>query len=170
MQVRGECGFVALSDSAQEMELLARMISQSHRAMVQAELTAAGLGEIGHPMLLTIMDSYQDQEGECRCSAQRDLAQLLHISPAAVANSLKSLERGGYIRRMPGTDARRNQVLLTEKGKQAVVECRLAFTHASKCMLSGFSEEEIDLLMSFRRRMLENLCDGDKKFHRKEET
>lgn len=159
---------MALSDSAQEMELLARMISQSHRAMVQAELTSAGLGEIGHPMLLTILDSYQDQEGECRCSAQRDLAQLLHISPAAVANSLKSLERGGYIRRIPGTDARRNQVLLTEKGRQAVIECRLAFTHVSQRMLSDFSEEEITQLMSFRRRMLKNLCGGEEKSPREE--
>ena len=100
----------------------------------------------------------QMQADGSRATFQRDLAELLHISPAAVANSLKSLEKGGYIRRKPSQgDARRNLVTLTEKGAAAVKECDRVFERVSTRMLEGFSEEEQGQLVAFRRRMLDNL-------------
>ena len=107
-------------------------------------------------MLLTILEGYQSDDPEGH--AQRDLAVLLHISPAAVANSLKSLERGGYVRREPGQkDARRNRVMLTDKGRSAVEGCQAAFQAVSERMLAGFTQEERQQLLVLRRRMLENL-------------
>ena len=148
--------------TSHEMELLARQLNQAHRTAVQAELAAAGLSEVGHPMLLTILQSSCCTEGECQCHAQRDLAELLHISPAAVANSLKSLEKGGYIRRRPSQgDARRNLVTLTEKGAAAVKDCDRVFERVGARMLEGFSQEEQAQLMAFRRRMLDNLRKKD---------
>lgn len=143
--------------STREMELLTRRLNQAHRSAVQAELAAAGLGEVGHPMLLAILHGACQGDPEGQCHAQRELAELLHITPAAVANSLKSLEKGGYILRRPGSDARRNQVLLTDKGRRAVDTCQQVFESVSRRMLAGFSPEEAELLLSFRRRMLDNL-------------
>lgn len=144
--------------TSQEMELLSRQINQAHRTAVQAQLQAAGLGEVGHPMLLSILESTQCAAGPGCCHAQRELAELLHISPAAVANSLKSLERGGYVRREPSPgDARRNVVSLTEKGAGAVQGCHAIFERVANQMLEGFSETEREQLLSFRRRMLQNL-------------
>ena len=40
---------------AQEMELLSRQLSQAHRAAIQAELLAAGLEEVNHPMLVSLL-------------------------------------------------------------------------------------------------------------------
>ena len=147
--------------SPHEMELLARQLNQAHRTAVQAELAAAGLSEVGHPMLLSILESTQCVDGPRGCHAQRELADLLHISPAAVANSLKSLEKGGYIRRQPSAgDARRNHVLLTEKGAEAVRSCHQIFEEVANQTLEGFSQEEKAQLLSFRRRMLHNLRGG----------
>lgn len=147
-----------MSATPQEMELLSRQINQAHRVAVHARLTAAGLSEVGHPMLLSILESSQCVDGQGGCHAQRELAEMLHISPAAVANSLKSLEKGGYIRRQPSAgDARRNHVQLTEKGAQAVRGCHQVFEDVTGKMLEGFSEEEKVQLLSFRRRMLNNL-------------
>ena len=147
-----------MEDTFHEMDLLSRQLNQAHRAAVQNELNAAGLSEVGHPMLLTILESGDD------CCAQRDLANMLHISPAAVANSLKSLEKGGYIRREPGQrDARRNRVILTEKGAQAVAGCRASFQRVSGRMMSGFSSEELAQLAQFQRRMLNNLLNSQPK-------
>lgn len=144
-----------MSVSSREMEILSRQITQAHRAVVQAEMNAAGLGEVGHPMLLSILESYSDCGG---CGAQKELAELLYVSPAAVATSLKSLEKGGYIRREPGAgDARRNQVFLTEKGMESVRACRQVLEDVSSRMLRGFSEQEREQLVSFRQRMLDNL-------------
>lgn len=153
--------------SPQEMELLARQINQAHRAAVQTALAEAGLSEIGHPMLITILSS-----ASCgsKCFAQRELAEFLHISPAAVANSLKSLEKSGYISREPEPDdARCNRVLLTEKGRAAVSGCEEAFARVNRRMLAGFTQEEQAQLLSFRRRMLRNLREPDSVPNEKED-
>ena len=150
---------------AQEMELLSRQLSQAHRAAIQAELLAAGLEEVNHPMLVSLLQC-AEEDPAYPCQAQRDLAQQLHVSPAAVANALKGLERSGCIRREPWQDdARRNRVLLTEKGRAAVAGCREAFRRVSRTMLTGCAQaallcctlEEQALLLAFERRMLQNL-------------
>ena len=139
-----------------QLELLNQQINHAHRNAVSEELSRRGLSEIGNPMLLTILENYQTDDPEGH--AQRDLAALLHISPAAVANSLKSLERGGYVRREPGQkDARRNRVMLTDKGRAVVEGCHEAFQAVSERMLVGFTREEREQLLAMRRRMLENL-------------
>ena len=145
-----------------EMELLSRSLNQAHRAAIQGELNAAGLGAVGHPMLMSILQSAgEDPEGQCQ--AQRELAGLLHVSPAAVANSLKCLERDGYIRREPwARDARRNRVILTEKGAAAVEGCRDVFRRVSVRMMAGFSPEELHQLAQFQLRMLNNLNSREK--------
>ena len=113
-------------------------------------------------MLVSILQSAgEDPEGQCQ--AQRELAGLLHVSPAAVANSLKCLERDGYIRREPWErDARRNRVLLTPKGAAAVEVCREVFRRVSARMMDGFSQEELAQLAQFQRRMLDNLNSREK--------
>lgn len=148
--------------SFHEMDLLSRQLNQAHRAAVQGELNAAGLGAVGHPMLMSILQSAgEDPEGQCQ--AQRELADLLHVSPAAVANSLKCLERDGYIRREPWErDARRNRVLLTQKGAAAVEGCREVFRRVSARMLAGFSPEELHQLAQFQNRMIDNLNSREK--------
>ena len=157
-----------MKDAFHEMDLLSRQFNQAHRAAIQAELNAAGLKEVGHPMLVSILQSaVEDPSGQCQ--AQRELADLLHVSPPAVANSLKCLERDGYIRREPWRgDARRNRVILTEKGGAAVRGCREAIIRVSTRMMAGFSLEEFAQLMDFQRRMLDNLLSSAPKTQEKE--
>ncbi len=141
-----------------QLALLSQQLHQAHRNAVAAELAARGLSEVGHPMLLTILEAYEETPHRRPCLAQRDLAELLHISPAAVSSSLKSLERGGYIRREPGqTDARCSQALLTDKGRAAVEGCEAAIEAVTVKMLAGISDEERAMLIALRRRMLANL-------------
>ncbi len=147
----------------QEMELLSRSLSNAHRSAVQAELNAAGLEKVGHPMLVSILQS-ADEDPDGQFQAQKELADLLHVSPAAVANSLKCLERDGYVRREPWPkDARRNRVILTEKGAVAVEGCRAVFLRVSTRMMAGFSPEELNQLARFQRRMLDNLLNSQSK-------
>lgn len=84
-----------------DLGVLEHKLHQAHRNAVQAELNAAGLQEVGHPLLLCILRSAGDRCPDGQVQAQRELSTLLDISPAAVATSLKSLEKKGYIHREP---------------------------------------------------------------------
>lgn len=54
------------------------------------------------------------------CS-QRDLAELLYVSEANVAQIIKRLEKNGYIERIPDENNKSRKILnLTEKGKNTI--------------------------------------------------
>jgi len=139
----------------QRLELLSRQIHQAHRTAVGTELARRGLSEV-NPLILAILKHMEQTPDQS--FSQRDMANVLHISPAAVTNSLKAMEKNGYISRGPEkNDARRNRVELTEKGRAAVDGCEDALFAVSERMLAGFSSEERALLAEFRSRMLNNL-------------
>ena len=149
-----------MNPDARNLDLLERQLTQVHRNAVAAELATRNLSKIGHPMLLTILETSEGAPERKTCQAQRDLAELLHISPPSVSSSRRSLEQGGYITRtQDAADARRYHVCLTRKGKEAVQGCREAFDSVASRMLDGFSQEELQQLIEFRRRMLQNLQD-----------
>ena len=85
-----------------DLGVLERQLHQARQNAIQAELAAAGLQEIGHPMLLCVLGITGERRLGTPVRTQRELARLLHVSPAAVTTSLKSLERKGYILREPG--------------------------------------------------------------------
>ena len=141
--------------SFQHLDLLGRQVHQAHRAAVGAELARRGLSEV-NPMIIAILKHMEQTQPQS--FSQRDMADVLHISPAAVTNSLKAMEKNGYISREPEeNDARRNRVELTDKGRAAVDGCEEALLTVSERMLAGFSPEERTLLADFRSRMLTNL-------------
>ena len=141
--------------SFQHLDLLSRQVHQAHRAAVVEELARRGLSEV-NPMILAILKHMEQTQPQS--FSQRDMADVLHISPAAVTNSLKAMEKNGYISREPEeNDARRNRVELTDKGRAAVDGCEEALLTVSERMLAGFSPEERTLLADFRSRMLTNL-------------
>lgn len=147
-----------MSQTDLDLGMLEHQLHQAHRNAIQAELNAAGLQEVGHPLLLCILRSGGDRCPGGKVQAQRELAELLNVSPAAVATSLKSLEKKGYVCRQPGPgDARCNRVLLTEKGQKAVDDCFVCLRRATDRMYAGFTEAEQATLRDFYLRMLDNL-------------
>lgn len=134
--------------------MLVQHLRQAYRSAVKAELDAAGLQEVSHPLLLCILRSAANGKG----LTQRELAQRLEVSPAAVTTSLKSLEKRGYIHREPEPqDARRNRVCLTERGQQAVETCAECFQRVNQRMCQGLTAEERQQIQALFQRMLENL-------------
>ena len=139
----------------QHLELLSRQVHQAHRTAVEEELARRGLRDV-NPLILSILKHMEQMQAQS--FSQRDMARALDISPAAVTNSLKTMEQSGYVRREPEQeDARRNRVELTQKGRSAVEECEQAFLAVSQRMLAGFTSEEQAMLVDFRGRMLNNL-------------
>ena len=132
-----------------DLAVLERRLHQARQNAVQAELAAAGLQEIGHPMLLCML-GLAGRRPEAPLRTQRELAQMLNVSPAAVTASLRSLERKGYLLRETGQgDARCNQVRLTDKGRQAVDACMDCLARVSRRMYAGISPQELEAVRGF---------------------
>ena len=81
----------------------------------------------------------------------------MEISPPAVAVTLKKLEKGGYIsRQCLEEDNRVNEVVVTEKGRQAISESIVCFQEVESAILKGFSDQEMEQLSGFLQRMIAN--------------
>lgn len=145
-------------ESVQTKEMpgfLFHALHRCHMNALQAELNARGLSDLGSPMILFILDHHGDH-GEI--ASQRELARVLRVSPATIATSLKSLERMGYVEKhVDEKDARRNRIVITEKGLAAVKQCFEIFGEIDRRMMEGFTPEEQDDLDRLHRKMLNNL-------------
>jgi DNA-binding MarR family transcriptional regulator len=126
-----------------------------HMNAVQTIMTQRGLQDLGSPMILFILQ-HRGQNGEI--AAQRELADQLHVSPATIATSLKSLERLGYVEKSADAqDARRKRISITPKGTEAVEKCRQIFNELDRWMMEGLTEAESETLDKLHERMLNNL-------------
>ncbi len=134
---------------------LFRQADQSFKRAVGKKVSDTGLYRSQHRMLM-ILGKHPD-------CFQTELAEKLDISPAAVAVTLKKLERAGYIsRQCSPEDNRMNHVVMTDKGKEAIDVSLAYFREIEDAMLMGFSREEMALLENFFQRIIEN---GENYYH-----
>ena len=120
--------------------------------MLEKLVGATGLHRAQHRMLMTLADH--------EFESQSALANMLEISTATVAVSLKKLERDGYIqKKVKEGDSRANFIQLTERGKKVVESSREIFESMDKKAVRGFTDEELVLLRTFLGRMYENLSE-----------
>lgn len=130
-------------------------VARARRQATQVELAARGLGDLGNPMILFLLE---ERGVNGKVAAQRELADALHVSPATIAVSLKSLEREGYVEKLTDeTDQRRKGVRLTAKGQGAIHRCFQVFQAVDQSMFEGFTPEEMEQVCAFHLRMLRNL-------------
>ena len=133
--------------------------SKLHHRAIENTVRGMKIHHSGHRLLVYLS----------RCEimpSQKEIAARFDISPAAVASSLKKLEKDGYItRKTDDGDTRLNRIAITEKGKAILDETRTLFEGVDERMLEGFSNEERTLLFSCLSRMKQNLttlCEENK--------
>ncbi len=126
-------------------------ITRRHHACVERRIGDLGIHHSQHRMLMHL----------AKCThmpSQKELAEAMGISPAAVTTSLKRLEKEGYITRtVQGEDNRRNEIRITDRGLAKVVESREIFETVDRTMFEGFSEEEMAVLHDMMLRLDRNL-------------
>lgn len=89
------------------------------------------------------------------------IAERLIISRASVTSLLDSLERRGYVRRLPhSTDRRMLLIELTDAGRQVAHECRLLVHQQQKAWLATLTEHEQDQLINALHRLQVALSDS----------
>lgn len=127
-------------------------VMRRHHALVERRIGAIGLHHSQHRMLVHLAK----RQGEI--PTQKELAENLGISPAAVTTTLKRLEKEEYISRtITDEDNRCNEIRITEKGLAKIEEGRGIFESADRALFEGFTEAEMATLLSFMERIDHNL-------------
>ena len=128
-------------------------VSHMHHAAIEGRVSKLGFHHSQHRMLMHLA-RYE------HIPSQKELADAMGISPAAVATTLKRLEKEGYIARtVTDEDNRRNEIRITDAGIAAVGESRALFEAVDRRMFSGLTEEELKTFTALLERMRDNLCD-----------
>ncbi|MCI8453066.1 MAG: MarR family transcriptional regulator [Lachnospiraceae bacterium] len=121
-----------------------------HRSVLERLLNKTGVHRSQHQLLMCL--SWNPD------ISQKKLAALYHVSTAAIAVSLKKLEKGGYIKRAVDTeDNRYNRIRLTAKGHSVVESSHTLFFEVEERMFAGFAGEEKERFLSYLQRLSDNL-------------
>ena len=133
-------------------EAITMMIKTNHmhKALIDSTVSTLGIHRTQHRILMQL----------ARCEklpSQKELADYLDITPAAVTGALKKIEQDGYVERTLGQDNRYNELKITEKGRALVAKTRKLFSETYSLMFDGFSEEELDNYISYLGRLQTNI-------------
>ena len=99
----------------------------------------------------------QELEREGRVASQAQIAEMLHVSPARVTLVIKQLVAEGYIMRESGSDGRRNEIAITEKGKDVLSKSQAFIRQLNEAAYAGFSPDELSQFYDYLERMIANL-------------
>ncbi len=122
-----------------------------HYTCIERRLDEAGIPNNQHHLLMHLA-RYE------RIPCQKELAEALCLSPAAVATSLKQLEKDGYITRtVTEDDNRRNDIRITDMGYARIEECRSIYKAVDSEMFAGFTDEEMEVFIAMIARLDRNL-------------
>ncbi len=140
-----------------------RHLNAAHRMCSELLLKSTGLTDVSQPTLLLALADCPDYTAE----SQKQLAAKLHVTPATVTVSLRSMLRSGYVtKQVDERDQRRKRILLTEKGREA---CRMlsGFSNVLDSeMFTGFSDAERAQCADYIQRMTDNLEETSKGLRR----
>ena len=108
---------------------------------------------------MPILEAVKENDG---CT-QNELAERLHVSAPSVTNSIKRLEKNGFVtKETDERDCRRSNIRITEKGRIVAEGVRKRFDEADEISFSQLSEGEKKQLYSILNKMVENLRREDK--------
>lgn len=127
--------------------------NRMHKRLIDSSVSdKVGLHRTQHVILMHLSKKE-------RLPSQKELAEHLNITQAAVTVALQKLEAGGYINRSIGDDNRFNEISITDHGRRVVEESKAIFAKIDEAMFQGFSEEELKILIGYLERMQNNMND-----------
>ena len=93
---------------------------------------------------------------------QRELADVCYLDPTTMSRTLDRLQEAGLLSRQPHPDSRRAWLVdLTDTGREKAVEICARLAQWDEKLLTGFTQDELDLVQDALQRMLQNLKTED---------
>ena len=127
-------------------------LMRRHHACVERQIGDMGIHHSQHRTLMQLARRQED------IPSQRELAEIMGVSPAAVTTILKKMEKEGYVSRtVTDEDNRRNEIRITEAGLAKITESRAVFEATDRAMFAGFTPEEMAAFTAFVERLNRNL-------------
>ena len=121
-----------------------------HRSMIDSQVKSLGIHRTQHRILMHLA-RYE------KLPSQKELAEYLNITPAAVTCALKKIEKDGYVERTLGHDNRYNELRITDKGRKLVLETKKLFSEVDSRMFDGFAESDLDAYIAYHERLQSNI-------------
>ncbi len=129
------------------------LTNRMHKRIANRRTASLGIHPSQHRMLMHL--------SSCKNTpSQREIAEHFDISSAAVAVTLKKLEKDGYIIKSKNADrydSRFNEITITEKGKREAEETSEYFKYIDIHMFDNFNNYEIRDLIELLEKAKENL-------------
>ena len=123
-----------------ELRHIIRSISQTdrmHHCCIDKRVQELGIHRSQHMILMYLARNDT-------VPSQKELADEFHVSKAAIANTMKHLEKSGYICRVTDEeDTRKNIINITEKGRNIVEMSRSEFDAVDREMFKGITDEQM---------------------------
>lgn len=117
---------------------------------LRPELEKLGLGK-GQPRILRFLE----ENGKAN---QKEISNSLLVDPACVSRMLESLARNNFVTQSENSASRREKLIeITGQGRQAFSRWKIIADEMDEICLSGFSEEERSLFLSYLAKSLDNL-------------
>ena len=122
-----------------------------HKSCVDRAISKLGIHRNQHIILMHLA-----RRGDL--PSQKELAEHLRVSPAAVAVALQTMENDGYISRTPDEkDGRYKKIEITDKGKETVEKSRRIFYEIDSAMCGGLTGDELFNMKNYLEKMRNGL-------------
>ena len=121
-----------------------------HKCLIDSRVRDIGIHRTQHRILMHLARHE-------KLPSQKELADRLDITPAAVTGALKTIASDGYIERSLGQDNRYNEIRITEKGRALVKLTRDVFSSTDRSLFDGFSDGELNVYISCLEKLQENI-------------
>lgn len=126
-------------------------VSRLHKAAFEKHVELTGVHQSQHRLLMHLSN-------KAFVPSQKWLAEHLEISPAAVAVSLKKLEKAGYIERDTADgDSRTKEIRLSEAGTEVVTQSKDYFHSFDEHTFSALTDEELEVFASCLEKIVMTL-------------
>ncbi len=121
-----------------------------HRALIDSQVGSLGIHRTHHRILMHL--ARHD-----KLPSQKELADHLDITPAAVTGALNKIEKDGFVERTLGADNRYNELRITEKGRELVKQSRKIFCEVDASMFDGFTDADLDTYIACLDKLQANM-------------
>ncbi len=126
-------------------------VNRMHRSVVEKRFKELGVHRSQHMMLIYLANSPT-------APSQKQIAEHFNVTPAAIAMSMKKMEKNGLIERQAAPfDNRVNIIKVSEKGANVLEETRAMFNSMDEAAFNGVSDQEMEQLFATLDKIVENL-------------